>query len=296
MKILIEMAGGLGDELCTIPSLRELKKIYPESKITCKYRFRELFLGLDFIDELTRCDRPIDRKQFDKIKIMKWATGNLSYLASNHLIDVFSLQLQLTPENRKINIKIFDDEINKYSFLNDYKGKRPIICFDIFASAQANRWSRKRFATLMEMLKEKHNALIFQIGGKNSEFLNIGNYALELPLRDMAALMSYADLYIGNNSGAAHLSSSLDIPSVKIFSATVPDYYIHNIEKEKIVYSELDCRGCVNNKPGNNPLASKFIKCPQTQWLCKDVISVSDVYKACEEQLNTFFYKGDKNV
>ena len=32
-------------------------------------------------------------------------------------------------------------------------------------------------------------------------------------------------------------------------------------------------------------------KCNVGEWICKDMIMVDDVYKACEEQLNKFFYK-----
>jgi ADP-heptose:LPS heptosyltransferase len=290
MRILFEMAGGMGDEICTIPTVKYVSNQFPEARITLKYRFRELFLGNDFIHDFARSDSDIARGEFDKTYMFRWAVGDLTYLNSQHLVDVFALQKKITLEDRSINyIKLFDDELERFSFLK--QDKRPVICFDVFASVRANRWSSKRFRAVVKQLEEEHNALIVQIGGKKGEYLGIGRSALDLPIRDMASVIANSDLYIGNNSGAAHLASALKIPSVKIFSATNPRMYVHDYNLEKVVYSTVECSGCLNNRPGKNPLMKKQYKCPVGDWFCKDMIMVDDVYRACEEQLNKFFYK-----
>ena len=291
MNILLEMAGGMGDEICSVPCIKHIRKLYPDSKITCKYRFRELLLGLDYIDEFARHNKPIAYRSFDKVFRFKWATGIYTDLGDQHLVDVFAIQNHFILEDRNLEIKIFDGEKEQFNYVKELGEKHPIICFDTFASATGNRWSQVRFFELISRLKNNYNAVVFQLGNvSKSDFVGLGEYMLERPIRDLAALMSLSHLFIGNNSGNAHLSSALRIPSVKIFSASDPKCFIHYPEIEKVVYSGVECRGCQNHLLGTNPLLAQSFKCPVSQWLCIESITVDEVYNACVEQLEKFYY------
>lgn len=281
----------MGDEICSVPCIKHIKKLYPDSKITSKYRFRELFLGLDYIDDFARHNKPIQYRSFDKVFRFKWATGIYTDLGDKHLVDVFAIQNYFILEDKNLEIKIFDDEKEKFSYVKELGEKHPIICFDTFASATANRWPQEKFFELISKLKAKHNAVVYQLGNiSKSNYIGLGENLLDRPIRDLAALMSLSNLFIGNNSGNAHLSSALRIPSVKIFSASDPKCFVHYPELEKVVYSGVECRGCQNHMLGTSPLLASSFKCPVSQWLCIDKINVDEVYKACEEQLEKFYY------
>ena len=46
--------------------------------------------------------------------------------------------------------------------------------------------------------------------------------AQELPLRELAALLAHAGLYVGNDSGVSHLAAATGVPTLALFGPTAP--------------------------------------------------------------------------
>ena len=62
---------------------------------------------------------------------------------------------------------------------------------------------------------------------------------------ELMALLSLCDGFVGNDSGAAHLASSLGIPPVAIFGSTAPRRTGPLGPRTAILYKELPCSPCL---------------------------------------------------
>ena len=92
--------------------------------------------------------------------------------------------------------------------------------------------------------------------GKN----RVANLAGKTGLRELAAVMSRAELFIGNDSGPAHLAAAVGIPSVILSGADDPAETSPVSNRKRLVYLDhLDCISCVKNKCPNK--GDDFMRC-----------------------------------
>jgi ADP-heptose:LPS heptosyltransferase len=303
MKILVRLDGGLGDELCLTPVYRELKKKYSGSSITAFVKYRELLLHNPDVDILARIHRtPVDYRDYQKIFNMQWQTGKYLQNSDMHLVDFFAMQAGLKLENRNLYMKLVHDDFDIFRKLNIPKN-RPVICFDAYANKDANRWGSKYFRELLCNLKKRHGAIIIQIGiasyGIPYVDFNMTRERMkpDIGIRQTAGLVRISDLYIGNNSGAAHIASAVKTPSVIIYGCTHASCYTHNIQMENSAFLDIDCQGCQNRFPGKNPIHDpKNFSCPEKNLACLFDLLPSVVEKYADMMLGKFYYSGKRNM
>lgn len=295
MKILVQIYGGLGDELCLTPIYKALKKKYPNCEITAFVKYRELLLHNPNVDILLSASKQsVNIHDYDLTIPMRWQTGVFEQYSNMHLVDFFAMQARVVLEDRSLEMFFMDDEYDYVNSLNLPKD-RPIITFDAYANKEANRWGSKYFRELNYLMKKKHNAYIVQIGLKQYKITHIDlDTTNRNTIRQLATLIQRSTLYIGNNSGAAHIASACKTPSVKIYGCTWADCYTHDRKIEYPISLDIECQGCQNKKPGMNPIhKSKHIKCPtERQYECVYGLLPDKVMEAVDVQLDNFYYKG----
>lgn len=300
MRIGIALCGGLGDELCLTPTYKALKEKY-DCEITAVVKYRELLLGNPYVDHIYKYgSKSFTKAHLDKFIHMRWASGSYKKYAGMHLVDLFAMQAGVIPNDRKPLLKIYKDEYKLLpSNVVDVKN-RPIITFDMGTAKDFTRWQSKYFRELLQYLVDKHNAITVQVGNKDYAVGVVDfNYAKHpLPIRTMAGLIHYSDLYIGCDSGAAHIASAVSTPSVKIFGPTTPETVIHNADREiGVVNDKISCQGCVNRQPlSNHIIHPKQHSCPNQELACLVELYPFKVQPACDELLNKFFYQGIRNI
>jgi ADP-heptose:LPS heptosyltransferase len=96
----------------------------------------------------------------------------------------------------------------------------PRLVLHPFASAPDKTWPAARFAAVAERLREK---AVF-IGGAGDDFTPFRNFetAAGAFLSEVKALLAGAPLFIGNDSGPAHMAAAFGVPSVVMFAASDP--------------------------------------------------------------------------
>jgi ADP-heptose:LPS heptosyltransferase len=103
-------------------------------------------------------------------------------------------------------------------------------CGDTLIGA-AKRWPAENFARLADTLSERgHNVLVIEgpdergVGRQVSELSRSRPPVIELsgPLGHAAALLEMAQLYVGNDSGLAHVAAAVGTPPVTLFAAGDP--------------------------------------------------------------------------
>lgn len=285
MKIAIHLPGGLGDELCLTPTYRALKIKYPECEITAHVSHPELLLMNPFVDHLSNCNRNFNAihelKRYDKYFYMFWQSDKRQAFSYMHLCDWFASQAGVELKDRSLILNLGDSDKD---FLKDFNfpKDRPIVTFDAYGNKEANKWSFKNFIATVDYLQKKHNAFVIQIGLQDYNIKNTNlNLVKRLNIRQLAAMIQYSNLYIGNDSGAGHIASAVKTTSIKIFGCTAPKCYIHNANEFPVV-SDIECQGCQNNNPCRNPIHKKSYKCPDEKFACIK-IPVEKMYETIDK-------------
>ena len=145
--------------------------------------------------------------------------------------------------------------------------KTPLIGIHASAKAPSRRWPPERFAAVADLLAARFDAVIALTGGDNDDDRAITRAirrhmrhdALDLAgrtsLGGLAALLQRMSLFIGNDSGPAHLAEAVGTPSVTLFGPTDPrrwaplDQRAHPIVREPVgcspcVYSDCPIDHC----------------------------------------------------
>jgi heptosyltransferase-3 len=88
-------------------------------------------------------------------------------------------------------------------------------------------WPREKFEGLAGRLKGEGCAVRWVLGPAEEEFsLPKGSEAWRnVPLPELASLLSVCEVFVGNDSGIAHLAAAVGCPTVALFGASDPDIW-----------------------------------------------------------------------
>ena len=100
------------------------------------------------------------------------------------------------------------------------------------ARLHAMRWPVAKFAEIARWLREKHGiASVVNLGARDDQIAAEAQSEMrdcavvmdaQLDVRELIALIAGSSIFVGNDSGPAHLAAALQRPSVVIFSVTDP--------------------------------------------------------------------------
>lgn len=150
------------------------------------------------------------------------------------------------------------------------------------AIGESRRWGSENYGRLAERLAGEFSAKIILIGtdsdsdaaGKIKSFApeSVINLCGQTSLMSAAAVLSFAKLFIGNDSGLAHLAGAVNSPLVVLSGPDDPAETSPVCDnKTVIIKDELDCISCVKNKC---PLkGDSFMRCMR-------LITVKEVFDA----------------
>ncbi|MBU0480941.1 MAG: glycosyltransferase family 9 protein [Proteobacteria bacterium] len=124
------------------------------------------------------------------------------------------------------------------------------------------KWPAEHFVELVTLLHERFQDLgVLCIGGKEEKevgdsllqelanqktgvtFINLAGLT---SLEDLLDLFHFAQLFITNDSGPAHLAALTRIPTIVLFGPESPDLYSPLSENSQSITLSLDCQPCVS--------------------------------------------------
>jgi len=123
----------------------------------------------------------------------------------------------------------------------------PVAAFD------TKQWATENFARVAEFLHEKGFSVIAITTKKEREVLEDLKQNSRAPiltfddlsLPEITALASKAKLFVGNDSGIAHIAAAVQTPSVVIFgSSNIVHWRPWTDAPNEIVYEKLPCQPC----------------------------------------------------
>ena len=123
----------------------------------------------------------------------------------------------------------------------------PVAAFD------TKQWATENFARVAEFLGEKGFQTVAIATKKEREVLeNLKKLSKvpiltfdDLTLPEITALASRAKIFVGNDSGIAHIASAVNTPSIVIFGSSNRNHWRPwTLAPHEIVYEEFACQPC----------------------------------------------------
>ena len=160
---------------------------------------------------------------------------------------------------------------------------RKIALLHPAAAFATKRWAAKNFARVAEYLAERGYAPV-AIAARHEtpiidELVNetsVPILTLDLSLPEVSALASRAQIFVGNDSGIAHIAAAVGTPSVVIFgSSNIAHWRPWHRAPAEVVFEELPCQPC------HGYFCEKF---PQPECILR--VPVAKVIAAIEKCLN----------
>ena len=140
------------------------------------------------------------------------------------------------------------DRLIAESGLND----RKIALIHPAAAFATKQWATENFARVAEFLAERGFAPV-AIAATNEKPLleklgseaNVKIVSLDLSLPEVTALAARSQLFVGNDSGIAHIAAAVGTPAVVIFgSSNVAHWRPWNSAPAEVVFEEMPCQPC----------------------------------------------------
>jgi len=144
------------------------------------------------------------------------------------------------------NVRI--DEILSASGLTDKK----FALIHPAAAFPTKQWAATNFAKVADYLTANGIAAVAIAGPSEGDVLNSLIRAAESPvvacavsLPEVSALASRASLFVGNDSGIAHIAAAVGTPSVVVFgSSNIAHWRPWNSAPAEVVFEEMPCQPC----------------------------------------------------
>ena len=255
MKILcINTRKGIGDQIIFLPYLHAISEKFktPVSLLAKdNSRAKELFVDDNHIDEIISLQKDMDgiggilkltkelkRRNFDKVIIFNSSVRYYIIAKLSGIKSIDQYPLFRTKDNFVLSAKIFtEDIINKVVSTepnliikkkeNNLDKSFKYICLGISASGPTKRWAINNYIKLAEKINKKFKSKFYLAGGKDDTDLinefkksNIGKDSVsfeKMSIKETLQHISNCDLYIGNDTGWAHISVALKIKALTIF-------------------------------------------------------------------------------
>ena len=162
----------------------------------------------------------------------------------------------------------------------------PILAFSIGAKADVKDWGDANWSALLEHLRAELSGWSLVVLGaaveheRSDRLLDSWrgpkiNLCGVLSVRQSAAALERARLFVGHDSGPMHLAAAVGTTCVAIFSARdLPGEWFPPGRKHRVLYTNVPCRGC------------RLDMCVEYGKRCMTSIGVEDVAREIEAALD----------
>ena len=275
---VVREAGGIGDIVRMIPTLRGLREKYPDAKLWLFAPKAYLPLLHGWYDEFRPTphhgrrarDVPLDEKRWPYLQVgVKFDLSISLYCpAFRHeheqrgnvwldRIDLFCRAADVSPTDRKPRMNLDSADVaaaTEYIRKNHLQESGRLIALQPFSTDPARNWTLQNFIKLADALEwVGHRVIIFDgCKGRTADFEQ--HCVLEKPLEFLAALLAQCDLLVGPDSGLGHLAAAVDTPAVGIFASQSGGVMYRHYPHHTYVYPQWDGQAqcawpCFWNRP-----------------------------------------------
>ncbi len=129
---------------------------------------------------------------------------------------------------------------------------RPIALIHPAAAFATKQWATENFARVAEFVTERGLAPVAIAASNEREIIerlvnaaSVPIVSFDLSLPEVAALAARSQIFVGNDSGIAHIAAAVQTPSVVIFgSSNIAHWHPWNKAAAEVVYEPMPCQPC----------------------------------------------------
>jgi ADP-heptose:LPS heptosyltransferase len=180
-----------------------------------------------------------------------------------HVSQLFALSLgfESSPEKKLEPASIRLDSEDRHLAIRwlaqrGWNEKHSLTALHPGAGSKEKRWPLSRFISLARklLLQEKRKLLLIEGPAEKGLARYIEQQlpsaevilAESLRLSLLAAVIEQCGIFVGNDSGIAHLAAALKVPSVVLFGPTLPQHWAPLGEKVVVLRNPGGCEGCAS--------------------------------------------------
>jgi len=283
-RILVAREGAAGDVLLTTPIVKELKKKFPGSYLIFKTQYPEVLKNNPYVDEVVKSEPKDDDidvvfnlmyELYPDIPIVE-AYGKITKLR----IEYPEIEFYLSLEEKK--------EINEYMKTLSIEDTKGLVVMHPMSGNRIKKWDGNSYQTVSDYSCSRKLTVV-TVGSPIDcvELKGAINLIGRLSLRQSAALISRAKLFIGLDSYPMHIADAFKIPSVILFGSTDPKKVLMNGHTVKMVQSSENCLGCRHDTTPDR--WKQNVDCRRGRLYCMENISPDRVIEEIDGMLKEIF-------
>ena len=143
------------------------------------------------------------------------------------------------------------------------------------------RWPSQQFLRLAQEIRERHRLEpVFVAGKEDGAFgRDLSGFEIRrgMPLGELKSLLQGARLFVGNDSGPAHIAAAFGVPCVVIFGSSDSSSWRPWRTTHRVAETAWDCKPC----PGDRCYAFDEPRCILSVDLGTVVRAVAEVLTEC---------------
>lgn len=265
--VIFSKYSGIGDIICTFPTVLELKKRHPGA--TFIYNCHKPYGCLPVIGGIT--SRVSQLRHFGVLRHWYgWLCESVYEFPSadegrdsfcrEYLVSEYAKNHGVKAEPKHPNLTISTPISKKITAIIHQVASpaTPLIIIHPGPTWPIKEWPRESWRALISQLKGKGYSTIIQVGtGSHLALGTVNDPTLpgvislvnKLSLEECVGLIASAALFIGVDSGLIHVAASLKVPSFGIFGPTSPHIILPQPNAIASVTSRISCQGCHHRIP-----------------------------------------------
>jgi ADP-heptose:LPS heptosyltransferase/transcription elongation factor Elf1 len=281
-RILVIRQGALGDVLLATPIIRELKQKFHDSHLIFKTNYPEILENNPHVDKVIKSELKDDvdvvfnlmYELYPDIPIVE-AYGKITQLR----IEYPEIEFYLSPEEKK--------EINEYMKTLSIEDLKGLVVIHPMSGNRIKKWNGNSYQTVSDYICSR-NLRVVTVGSPIDcvELKGAINLIGKLSLRQSAALISKAKLFMGLDSYPMHIADAFKIPSVILFGSTDPRKVLMNGHTVKTVQSSEHCLGCRHDTTPDR--WKQNVDCRRGRLYCMESISSDRVIEEIDGILKSW--------
>ncbi|MCY4188055.1 MAG: glycosyltransferase family 9 protein [Bryobacterales bacterium] len=132
------------------------------------------------------------------------------------------------------------------------RSEQPYAVLHAGAAYATKTWPLARFLALAGQLRERHGLEPVFVAGPGEADLSakVKGFGVRrgLPLPDLMALLAGARLFVGNDSGPAHIAAAFEVPCVVVFGSSDSKAWHPWKTRHRVVETAWDCKPCPGDR------------------------------------------------
>lgn len=162
------------------------------------------------------------------------------------------------------------DSINRQLAQAGVAENKPLALIHPAAAFATKQWATENFARVAEFLAGRGLAPVAIAGPNENETIarltgaaSVPIASFDLSLPEVAALAARSRIFVGNDSGIAHIAAAVGTPSVVIFgSSNIAHWSPWNKAAAEVVYEAMPCQPCAGYSCEKFPQPECILRVP----------------------------------